>query len=230
MEEKKIKLKQMLNEAHAMRPIVRNKPTPSSISSMLSISKKCMEMSEELQITHGSGLSLELYYFAKMAELDSLFASSDSDKEEEKTETCRQEYKELEAPLLSAKSIAINFGDVHLATRVLELLANVYRRTDRVEMEVDCIEKAIRLDKTVPKVMALMDGIHRVLVKSDDDTIVTGSDIRSGSILTFNSQYWENYLWLKKQPDFDRDSFIKSKKVIIYKVAVCFFDYFLLLE
>ena len=36
------------------------------------------------------------------------------------------------------------------------------------------------------------------------------------------ASYWENYLWLKDQPGFERDKFILSKRISLYKVAISF--------
>jgi len=210
--EHKTQLKELLNVAHTLRLSLKLSPPSSSSSSQSSVleriqqlketCEKCLELSKELNMEHGKSLSLEMLVSAKMMELD---LKKDSGKE----------YLPLEQELVEAEKIALEYRDKHLETRILELLANIYRRTDQYDKEIGAIEKAILLSRTTPKVTALLDAFHRVI-----NYLFEHQPDNSDSIVKAHTEYWENYLWLKEQQDFDKNQFIQTHKILLYKVCI----------
>jgi len=157
---------------------------------------------------HGKALSLEMLSFAKVTEL--------SDKHVEEDEP----YNEIEPDLLEAEKIAKEFGDVNLYNRILEIRANIYLRIGRHDKEVECIEKACALLRTVPKMMVLLDAHSRLI-----DSLYTSSKPDTDLLLKYNARYWETYLWLRDEgrfSGFSRERFVEDKKRAnqLFKVAI----------
>jgi len=208
--QRKARLKELLNVAHSLRNSLKQIPTSSSSSASMveNIQKlkdtcgQCLELSKELNMEHGKSLSLEMLVSAKMIELDHKHADP-------------PDYLPLEEELVEAEKIALEYRDKNLETRILELLANIYRRTDQFDKEIRTIEKAILLSKTNPKVIALLDAYHRVI-----NYLFEYESNNSDSIVKAHTEYWENYLWLKEQPDFNKNQFIQTHKIHLYKVCI----------
>jgi len=202
----KTRLRQLLNDTHSLRLHIKNtSPSTQSIDKLKDLAEQCLSLSNALSMEHGKGLSLEMLFTAKLMALEATGRGG----------AATSAYAELEGGFLEANKIAISYQDKHLETRILEGLANVYRRSDQHEKEINIIEKAITLGRTVPKVLALLDAYHRVInflyEKMPDNT---------DAIVKANTEYWSHYLWLKEQPEFNHDQFILQKKVLLYKIAV----------
>jgi len=218
VDQEKVKLKELLNTAHTLRNAQRGVASPRSEDAerLVELAQECLGLSEKLGMEHGKGLSLEMLGFGKMMRLDiDAHANKDTVKTDQAKEDMNGQYIDVEAGLLEAQKIAINYNDAHLLTRVLESLANIYRRTDQYDKEITTIEKAVKLSRNVPKVMALLDAYHRMInYLFDHDP--NNADLN----LKLHTNYWENYLWLKEQPEFDRDKFILAKRILLYKVSL----------
>eukprot|EP00026_Physarum_polycephalum_P009818 Phypoly_transcript_09955.p1 GENE.Phypoly_transcript_09955~~Phypoly_transcript_09955.p1 ORF type:complete len:322 (+),score=65.06 Phypoly_transcript_09955:197-1162(+) len=217
-DEKKAKLKEQLNVAHTLRNSIRNLSSPrkEDVEKIKSVAEECLALATSINMEHGKALSLELLSFAKMIELDSIYhTDAETIRTDDQKEVMKRKYLELEPDLMEAQKLAINYGDVHLVTRVLELLANIYRRADAYEQEVATIERALKVSRTTPKVLALLDALTRMI-----DFMFEKHPEHADAILKYHTHYWENYLWLKEQPGFDRDKFILSRRIHFYKVAI----------
>jgi len=218
VEEKKAKLKELLNVAHTLRNAQRGVASPrhEEAEKLKNLAQECLKLSEEMGMEHGKGLSLEMLAYGKMMDLEAeSYASRDVVKTPAEKEKESKGFLELEDRLQEAQKIAVTFNDEHLYTRILELLANIYRRTDDYGKEIITIEKAVKLSRTVPKVMALLDAYHRMI-----NFLFTNQPDNADLILKVHTNYWQNYLYLKEQPGFDRDKFIQSKRILLYKVAL----------
>jgi len=216
-EENKIKLKEQLNVAHALRNAQRTTgPRKEDIEKIKSVAQECLTLANSLNMEHGKALSLELICYGKMLELDSVNQpDKDTIRTDDQKEQIKRQYLELEPNLQEAQKLAVSYGDVHLVTRILELLANIYRRTDQYEQEIGVIERAVKISRTIPKVMALLDAMQRLI-----DFLFAKHPDNADAILKFHTHYWENYLWLKDQTGFERDKFILFKRISLYKVAI----------
>jgi len=203
--QEKVRLRELLNETHTFRLSLRGThPTSEQTEKLRGLAEQCLSISNQLNMEHGKALSLEMLFTAKLIALES-----------RGREVPSQDFFALEGDLLEAEKIAISFNDKHLVTRILEGLANIYRRTDQYEKEINTIDKAISVERTVPKTVALLDAYHRVL-----NYLYEKQQNHTDAIVKANTDYWGNYLWVKTQPTFDRDQFIMQKRIFLYKVAI----------
>jgi len=205
LRQEKVQLRDLLNETHTFRLSLRGThPTDEQVAKLRGLADQCLATSTTLNMEHGKALSLEMLFTAKLIAL-----------ELRGREVPSQEFFDLEPDLLEAEKIARAYNDKHLVTRILEGLANIYRRTDQYEKEINTIDKAISIERTVPKTVALLDAYHRVL-----NFLYEKQPTHTDAIVKANTDYWGNYLWLKTQPGFDRDQFVMQKKVLLYKIAI----------
>jgi phage gp16-like protein len=103
---------------------------------------------------------------------------------------------------------------------------------DSHDDEIRVLEAAVDLDKTVSRVVALIDAYQRAIAiifqrgkfetdpsqQQDDSTMKEQNDL----LLKLNYKYWLEYLWLKEESDFDFEkvSWLKTKNVCL-SVCVC---------
>jgi len=207
-ESDKLLLKNKLNEALALKNKLRDIPPNEqqpTLDNIIEICAQTKELSEKIDMIHGKALSIEMTVFAQIASL--------SNKHEEDAEA----YEVFEAPLNEAKKIAKEYGDVKLENRILEILANMYLRMGRHDKEVEAIERACGLQKTVPKVLALLDALSRLL-----DSLFLNPSPDSDLLMKINGDFWESYLILRDQMGYDKKQFIMDKRRAnhLFKVAL----------
>jgi len=196
-------LKRSLNEANTLRNSLRGKkPSQEEVSQLIEISSKCLQLSKDLDMEHGKGLSLDMLLYAQVAALDLKSASP-------------KEYLELLPKVEEAEKVALSYNDAHLETRILETLANLFMRAEQYEQESRVIEKALVLSRTTPKVMALCDTYQRII-----NQIYERNPSNADAMVKFHTEYWSHYLWLREQPDFNRDAWILANRGQLYKIAI----------
>lgn len=205
----KARLREALNQAHALRLQIKQTPqTPNiqDVTKLQDLATRCLQLSTKLEMEHGRALALEMQASAALLEFDTRGA----------TPVEPAEYEAVEKNLLDAEKIALAYQDLNLETRIIETLANIFRRSDQYEKEIAAIKKAIAISRTVPKTVALLDAYHRIL-----NYLYDHQPTNTDAIVKFNTDYWGNYLWLKEHPGvWSRDQFILQKKIMLYKVAI----------
>ncbi|GAM28407.1 hypothetical protein SAMD00019534_115830 [Acytostelium subglobosum LB1] len=212
----KLKLKELLNNALTLRNNIKTL-NPSgqtygqAVEKLKELSKESKSLSDQLSMEHGKALSTEFYAFAQFCEL----AGKPEATEIETYETQLQELNE-------ARNSARALGDKALDGRILELLTNIFSRTGQYDAEIEVIAKACQFDKTVPKTMALLNAYFKKLdyIYQDRDRIYSIQKDDSDAYMKLHINAWEQYLWLKQQPQFPRDNFIRMQKAPLFKLAI----------
>eukprot|EP01132_Coremiostelium_polycephalum_P009896 gene9896-12139_t len=230
----KEKLKILLNECLTIKNKIK---TSIGFNKELAetLSKKCNEslkLAKQLSMEHGEALSKEMLCFAKWHLL-----LSKLQQQQQVDLLLIDEIASIESDLLQTEKTAVAFGDRQLQLRILELLTNIYSVSKQLDMEIETIDKVIRLsERTVPKVSALLDAYFRKLsfVYQDRDRIYQldnpqgqqplqggeGEEQSANGFMKLNAEAWEQYLWLKGQSQFNRDAFIRAKKAQLFKLAI----------
>eukprot|EP01112_Ceratiomyxa_fruticulosa_P014058 TRINITY_DN4001_c0_g2_i1.p1 TRINITY_DN4001_c0_g2~~TRINITY_DN4001_c0_g2_i1.p1 ORF type:complete len:310 (-),score=78.03 TRINITY_DN4001_c0_g2_i1:69-998(-) len=207
-EEDKVLLKNKLNEAltlkNKLRDIAPNEQQ-ATLEQIIEICALTKELSEKIDMQHGKALSIEMSTFAQIASL--------SNKHEEDPNA----YEVFEAPLEEAKKIAKDYGDAKLENRILEIQANMYLRMGRHDKEAEAITRACGLQRTVPKVLALLDALSRLL-----DSLFLNPSPDSDLLMKVNADFWETYLILCEKMGYDKKLFIADKRRAnhLFKVAL----------
>ncbi|KAF2070354.1 hypothetical protein CYY_008325 [Polysphondylium violaceum] len=236
IDEQKNKLKQLLNEGLTLRLKLKTvNPTSSIIKEPLDrlqdIAQQCLKLSEVTQMDHGKAHAMEFNCFVQWTRI----VIEESSKQTTSIQSLIDKTDSIESQLLECRKLALGFGDKVLVSRVLELLVNIYNKTNQLDKEIETIEKAVDADKSVPKVVVLLDALFRKLefVYQDRDRIYQlninkdpnapppqPDQQQDDGFMKLHIDTWEHYLWLKDQPSFPRDQYIVQKKAQLFKLSI----------
>jgi hypothetical protein len=116
-------------------------------------------------------------------------------------------YGALESRLTESSRFANAYGDVNLLETVLQQRANIYRQTGVYDSEVFVISASLKLSRTIPKVMALMDAldadIRSIFAKGKFDYDPTEAPEETAMkdqnerLMARNYEYWVEWTWLR---------------------------------
>eukprot|EP01113_Clastostelium_recurvatum_P041899 TRINITY_DN6727_c0_g1_i2.p1 TRINITY_DN6727_c0_g1~~TRINITY_DN6727_c0_g1_i2.p1 ORF type:complete len:339 (-),score=110.28 TRINITY_DN6727_c0_g1_i2:64-1080(-) len=208
----KEELKKQLNVALSLKNKIKETPAGEHgplTQQLRDTCTRCMDLAKTAEVEHGRALALEMHVFARLTDL--------TNKHEEEDEP----YTALEDDIKESSKIASEFGDRALENRLLELQANIYLRIGRPDKEIDCIQSACKIQRTVPKMMALLDAYGRKL-----DSLFSTPKPDTDLLLKYNAEFWEVYLWLREEGSnrgFNKDQFVRADKrraAHLFKVAL----------
>jgi len=237
IDEQKNKLKQLLNEGLQLRLKLKTVPPTSSVfkeplDRLQDIAQQCLKLSEVTQMDHGKAHAMEFICFCKWNRI----IIEESQKENTSVQKIIEKSDSIETQLLECRKLALGFSDKVLVSRVLELLVNIYNKTNQLDKEIATIEKAVDADRSVAKVVVLLDALFRRLefIYQDRDRIYQLNAMskdpnappaqpdqqQDDAFMKLHVDTWEYYLWLKDQPSFPRDQYIMQKKTQLFKLAI----------
>eukprot|EP01133_Synstelium_polycarpum_P020001 gene20001-23965_t len=218
-DELKLKLKDTLNKALTLRNVIKTR-TPATpgysdaVTSLKMLATQASDISTQLSMEHGQALSAEFNAFAVFCEINAKGGAP---------ATNIDTYEPLFASLEKARTSAVALGDKSLDSRIIELLTNIYAITDQFENEIELLERACSVDRSIPKVMALMNAYFKKLayVYGDRDRIYALQEGDQDAYMKLHINCWEQYLWLKEAgAPFNRDAYIKQHKGQLFKLAI----------
>ncbi|KAN0037885.1 hypothetical protein ACTA71_000056 [Dictyostelium dimigraforme] len=171
--EKKVKLQQILTDGLLLQKQVKvifasgnnnNENTIKQITTLLGQlrekSKQANELCEQLSHDHGKSLVSILNCFINWNQLvlDATTSTTPTS-----TEKLKEYSLPIESKLLEIRAIARSFKDASLDGRSMELLTNIYNKTNQIDKEVNILEKAVAAEKNPQRAIALFDAYLKKL-------------------------------------------------------------------
>ncbi|EGC29534.1 hypothetical protein DICPUDRAFT_42738 [Dictyostelium purpureum] len=254
MEEKKKELQKILVNSLELQRKVKvlfssNPPNlVDDVKNILGQLKECSKQSsklcDELQHDHGKALTSMLNCFIDWNELILKYVNNSNSNNTK--EILKEESEPIEKRLFDIRKIAQSFKDASLDARAMELLANIYSKTNQIDKEINILERAVAMEKTPPRSIALFDSYLRKLefTYQDRDRIyqLNNKDKENQSqqpkqqqqqpqpnepkpdddngFMKLHADAWEIYLWLKSMPGFPRDQFLLQRKASMFKLCI----------
>ncbi|KAM9994744.1 hypothetical protein ACTFIY_000912 [Dictyostelium cf. discoideum] len=172
--EKKVKLQQILTDSLLLQKQVKvifaggnnNETTIKQITTLLGQlrdkSKQANELCEQLSHDHGKSLVSILNCFINWNQIV-LDATTTSTTTPTSIEKLKEYSLPIESKLMEIRSIAKSFKDASLDARSMELLTNIYNKTNQIDKEVDILEKAVAAEKNPQRSVALFDAYLKKL-------------------------------------------------------------------
>ncbi|KAN0008801.1 hypothetical protein ACTFIU_002094 [Dictyostelium citrinum] len=170
--EKKVKLQQILTDGLLLQKQVKvifaggnnNETTIKQITMLLSQlrdkSKQANELCEQLSHDHGKSLVSILNCFI---DWNQLVLDATTSATPTSTEKLKEYSLPIESKLIEIRAIAKSFKDASLDARSMELLTNIYNKTNQIDKEVDILEKAVAAEKNPQRSVALFDAYLKKL-------------------------------------------------------------------
>ncbi|KAK5579927.1 hypothetical protein RB653_009616 [Dictyostelium firmibasis] len=170
--EKKVKLQQILTDGLLLQKQVKvvfagghnNENTIKQITTLLGQlrekSKQANELCEQLSHDHGKSLVSILNCFI---DWNQLVLNATTTNTPTSSEKLKEDSLPIESKLLEIREIAQSFKDASLDARSMELLTNIYNKTNQIDKEVDILEKAVAAEKNPQRAVALFDAYLKKL-------------------------------------------------------------------
>eukprot|EP00020_Sapocribrum_chincoteaguense_P007280 CAMPEP_0170749538 /NCGR_PEP_ID=MMETSP0437-20130122/10447_1 /TAXON_ID=0 /ORGANISM="Sexangularia sp." /LENGTH=492 /DNA_ID=CAMNT_0011088465 /DNA_START=1 /DNA_END=1475 /DNA_ORIENTATION=+ len=197
--------------------------------------ERAEERAKELGLEHGYAIAVSRGAAADLALLGLQLGHASFGSDEmtaEQMDLGFRRYGALESRLTEASRFANAYGDVNLLETVLQQRANIYRQTGVYDSEVFVISASLKLSRTVPKVMALMDALDRDIrsifakgkfdydpTEAPEETAMKEQNER---LMSRNYEYWVEWTWLRDSMDSvdEEEAYIRSHTGALFRNAL----------